>query len=67
MRPFIQRIAQSTPAFVICYPNAGLPNTFGEYDETPETMGNNLVHAALVPRGWYSPVESNHSSLLLLS
>ena len=50
MRPFIQRIAQSTPAYVICYPNAGLPNTFGEYDETPATMGNNLVRTTLVLR-----------------
>ncbi|KAF3854123.1 hypothetical protein F7725_014811, partial [Dissostichus mawsoni] len=35
MRPFIEAIGKSTSAFIICYPNAGLPNTFGEYDETP--------------------------------
>ncbi|KAJ1956743.1 hypothetical protein IWQ62_005239, partial [Dispira parvispora] len=38
MRPFIQSMASFTSAYVICYPNAGLPNTFGEYDETPEQM-----------------------------
>lgn len=38
MRPFIAAIAKNTPSYTICYPNAGLPNTFGEYDETPEMM-----------------------------
>lgn len=39
MRPFIENISKSTTAYVICYPNAGLPNTFGEYDELPEVTG----------------------------
>jgi 5-methyltetrahydrofolate--homocysteine methyltransferase len=34
MRPFIHNIASVTSSYVVCYPNAGLPNTFGEYDET---------------------------------
>jgi 5-methyltetrahydrofolate--homocysteine methyltransferase len=38
MLPFMQNISKSSPCFTICYPNAGLPNTFGEYDETPEQM-----------------------------
>jgi len=38
MRPFIAAIAKNTPAYTICYPNAGLPNAMGEYDETPESM-----------------------------
>ncbi|CAL8106852.1 unnamed protein product [Orchesella dallaii] len=42
MRPFIERIGEMTDAFVLCYPNAGLPNTFGEYDETPEMMAETL-------------------------
>ena len=46
MRPFVQRIAQSTSAYVICYPNAGLPNTFGGYDETPTMMADSLVCSA---------------------
>lgn len=35
MRPFIEVVSKNTNCYVICYPNAGLPNTFGEYDETP--------------------------------
>jgi len=37
MRPFIEEIANFTSHYVICYPNAGLPNAMGGYDETPET------------------------------
>ena len=46
MRPFIEAISKATDAFVICYPNAGLPNTFGGYDETPETTGRNMMEFA---------------------
>jgi 5-methyltetrahydrofolate--homocysteine methyltransferase len=42
MRPFIQNISRSTEAFVICYPNAGLPNALGGYDESPEVMAAHL-------------------------
>ncbi|KAI9179054.1 hypothetical protein H9P43_005716 [Blastocladiella emersonii ATCC 22665] len=42
MRPFIEAISNFTPHYTICYPNAGLPNTFGEYDETPEVMAKNV-------------------------
>ncbi|XP_037836749.1 methionine synthase isoform X3 [Kryptolebias marmoratus] len=42
MRPFIEAIGKSTTAFVICYPNAGLPNTFGGYDETPQVTASSL-------------------------
>ncbi|XP_037547504.1 methionine synthase [Nematolebias whitei] len=42
MRPFIEVIGKSTTAFVICYPNAGLPNTFGGYDETPQVTASSL-------------------------
>lgn len=38
MRPFIQTIARSVDTYVSCYPNAGLPNTFGQYDQDPEVM-----------------------------
>ncbi|HEY0109018.1 MAG TPA: homocysteine S-methyltransferase family protein, partial [Fibrella sp.] len=38
MRPYIQTLAKEAPFFVSAYPNAGLPNEFGEYDETPEMM-----------------------------
>ncbi|KAI5103526.1 methionine synthase [Silurus meridionalis] len=46
MRPFIETIGKSTEAFIICYPNAGLPNTFGGYDETPECTATHLKEFA---------------------
>ncbi|MFC7494157.1 MULTISPECIES: methionine synthase [unclassified Nocardioides] len=36
MRPYIAEMARLADSFVSCYPNAGLPNAFGEYDEAPE-------------------------------
>ena len=42
MRPFIEEMARITPFNVSLYPNAGLPNEFGGYDETPEFMANQL-------------------------
>ena len=36
MRPYIAEMARVADTFVSCYPNAGLPNAFGEYDEEPE-------------------------------
>nr|XP_056709313.1 methionine synthase [Euleptes europaea] len=47
MRPFIETIGKCTTAFIICYPNAGLPNTFGGYDETPEVTAKHLKEFAL--------------------
>lgn len=38
LRPFIEELSQKTPLFVSVYPNAGLPNQFGLYDETAEEM-----------------------------
>ena len=38
MRPYVQTLAKEAPFFTSAYPNAGLPNEFGEYDETPERM-----------------------------
>lgn len=39
MRPYIEEMAEKSNAFVSAYPNAGLPNEFGQYDESPEDMG----------------------------
>ena len=36
MRPFVEEVARLAPFRVMIYPNAGLPNAFGGYDETPE-------------------------------
>ncbi|VDO96350.1 unnamed protein product [Soboliphyme baturini] len=40
MRPFIQSISRSTSAYVLCYPNAGFPNTFGEYTQKPNEFAS---------------------------
>ncbi|MCS6935048.1 MAG: methionine synthase [Chitinophagales bacterium] len=42
MRPHIEAISKTALCFTSAYPNAGLPNAFGGYDETPEMMGKAL-------------------------
>ncbi|MGV0633573.1 methionine synthase [Mycolicibacillus trivialis] len=51
MRPYIAEMARIADTFVSCYPNAGLPNAFGEYDENPERQASymaDFVDAGLV-------------------
>lgn len=50
MRPFLEDIAESSPFYVSLYPNAGLPNQFGEYDETPEAMAATMEE--YIKNGW---------------
>lgn len=38
LRPYLQVLNENAPFFVSAYPNAGLPNEFGHYDQTPEEM-----------------------------
>jgi len=38
LRPYVERLSRIATTNVHCYPNAGLPNEFGGYDETPESM-----------------------------
>ncbi len=38
LKPFIKEISDVAPCYVSVHPNAGLPNQFGEYDESPEMM-----------------------------
>lgn len=38
MKPFIKELAHHAPYYISAYPNAGLPNSLGGYDETPESM-----------------------------
>lgn len=40
MRPYIKTLAEKAPFQICIYPNAGLPNEFGEYDQTPEEMAD---------------------------
>jgi 5-methyltetrahydrofolate--homocysteine methyltransferase len=42
MRPFLAELAEAAPVYTSCYPNAGLPNAFGGYDEAPEDMAPKL-------------------------
>jgi 5-methyltetrahydrofolate--homocysteine methyltransferase len=42
MRPYVKEISKLADAWVSCYPNAGLPNAFGGYDETPDTTAGLL-------------------------
>ncbi|MGM0704054.1 MAG: methionine synthase [Pseudomonadota bacterium] len=38
LRPYLKELASKADTFVSAHPNAGLPNEFGEYDQTPEEM-----------------------------
>ena len=42
MRPFVEELSRVAPTWISCYPNAGLPNAFGGFDETPERMAADL-------------------------
>ena len=42
MREHLAEIAAAADTFVCAYPNAGLPNAFGQYDESPETMAAHM-------------------------
>lgn len=42
LRPYLQILNEQAPFFVSAYPNAGLPNEFGQYDEGPDEMGTQI-------------------------
>ncbi len=42
LRPYLQVLNEQAPFFVSAYPNAGLPNEFGQYDQGPEDMGQQM-------------------------
>jgi 5-methyltetrahydrofolate--homocysteine methyltransferase len=50
MRPYVETLAAITPSYTSCYPNAGLPNALGEFDDTPEHMAKALGEFARA--GW---------------
>jgi 5-methyltetrahydrofolate--homocysteine methyltransferase len=50
MRPYLEELQRIAPHFIACYPNAGLPNAFGGYDETPEQMAK--VLRSFAEAGW---------------
>lgn len=42
LKPYLQVMSKKSPFLVSAHPNAGLPNEFGEYDETPEMMADQI-------------------------
>jgi 5-methyltetrahydrofolate--homocysteine methyltransferase len=54
MRPYIEELAGLAECYVSCYPNAGLPNAFGGYDEKPADMARVLGEFAA--NGWLNIV-----------
>jgi len=42
MRPYLEELASKAPFYVSAYPNAGLPNQFGEYDQDAHEMGHQI-------------------------
>jgi len=54
MRPYVEELASLCPVWTSCHPNAGLPNEFGAYDETPEQMARVLGEFAAA--GWLNLV-----------
>jgi 5-methyltetrahydrofolate--homocysteine methyltransferase len=54
MRAHVEELARLAPIFISCYPNAGLPNALGGYDETPSMMAEVLRDFAA--NGWINIV-----------
>jgi 5-methyltetrahydrofolate--homocysteine methyltransferase len=50
MRPYIEELSRLAPVNISCHPNAGLPNAFGGFDETPESMSADMRDFA--SNGW---------------
>jgi 5-methyltetrahydrofolate--homocysteine methyltransferase len=50
LRPFVEEMALKAPFFVSAHPNAGLPNQFAEYDQSPDYMGN--IIKGFLQNGW---------------
>ncbi|MCI1681496.1 MAG: methionine synthase [Bacteroides sp.] len=51
LKPFLEQLAARAPYYISAYPNAGLPNSLGQYDQTPEEMEHEVkeyIHEGLV-------------------
>jgi len=44
--PYLEELSKIADSFISVHPNAGLPNAFGEYEQTPEDMANHLRYLA---------------------
>ena len=54
MTPFLEELQRTAPLPISCYPNAGLPNAFGAYDESPQQMAATMREFAR--EGWVNLV-----------
>ena len=54
MRPYVEELSGIAGCYLSCYPNAGLPNAFGGYDETPADMA--AVLGEFAENGWVNLV-----------
>ncbi len=54
MRPYVQALSRVAPVYATCYPNAGLPNEMGAYDETPAQTAGFIADFAR--EGWVNMV-----------
>jgi 5-methyltetrahydrofolate--homocysteine methyltransferase len=54
MRPHVEELSEIAACYVSCYPNAGLPNAMGEYDESPEQTA--AIIAEFAKEGWVNIV-----------
>ncbi len=54
VRPYVEELSNIAPIYVSCYPNAGLPNALGGFDETPQSMARLLGEFAR--NGWLNIV-----------
>ncbi|TYK40615.1 methionine synthase [Bacteroides pyogenes] len=51
LKPFLEQLVARAPYYISAYPNAGLPNSLGMYDQTPEDMAHEVkeyIHEGLV-------------------
>ena len=51
LKPFLEQLAARAPYYISAYPNAGLPNSLGTYDQTPADMAHEVkeyIHEGLV-------------------
>jgi 5-methyltetrahydrofolate--homocysteine methyltransferase len=54
LRPYVEELARLAETYVSCHPNAGLPNAFGEYEDTPDGMAQQIREWA--QSGWLNLV-----------
>ena len=54
MRPYVEELSEMANCYVSCYPNAGLPNAMGEYDELPKMTA--AIVEDFAKQGWVNVV-----------